>query len=166
MSNWNSRDSITIPENFSHAIGGHPLVIETLFRHGYTTIESARAFLDPAFYQPSHASEMPGISQAIPILVDAIQGGKPILVWGDFDVDGQTATTLLVSGIRLLGGKVRHYIPVRSIESHGVHPKRLKALLEVPTSLLVTCDTGISSTEAVSFANQAGIQVIITDHHV
>ncbi|HEY9122176.1 MAG TPA: single-stranded-DNA-specific exonuclease RecJ, partial [Brevefilum sp.] len=88
-----------------------------------------------------------------------------ILVWGDFDVDGQTATTILVEGLRELGGFVSYHIPVRGEESHGISRTVLEQYLGQGFDLLLTCDTGISEHENIQFVRNAGKTVIVTDHH-
>ncbi len=147
------------------AVGGHPLVSAVLQRRGIQSVEAARAFIDPAYYQSAPAEEIPNLGDAVLRLETAIAAGESICVWGDFDVDGQTSTTLLVEALRASGARVSHYIPVRQIESHGVHVDRLAQLFEQDISLLLTCDTGISAHEAVAFAKSRGVDTIITDHH-
>ncbi len=86
-------------------------------------------------------------------------------MWGDFDVDGQTSTTLLVQALRALNANVVHYIPIRGRESHGVHIETLEPIITNGARLLLTCDTGITAHAAVEYANSRGVDVVITDHH-
>ena len=148
---------------------GLQIVAHTLARRGLTSLEQVRPFLDPGEYQPCSPYELPGMQVAVQRLQQAIQAGETILVWGDFDVDGQTSTSLLVSVLRQLGAKVRYHIPVREHELHGVNIPVLSTLLEdqsqEPISLVLTCDTGISAVAAIAYANQQGVQVLVTDHH-
>ena len=148
---------------------GLQIVAQTLARRDLTSLEQVRPFLDPGEYQPCSPYELPGMQVAVQRLRQAILAGENILVWGDFDVDGQTSTSLLVSALRQLGAKVRYHIPVREYESHGINIPVLSTLLEdqsqEPISLVLTCDTGISAVEAVAYANQQGVQVLVTDHH-
>lgn len=162
---WLTPKDIPIPQSLQDAVGGHPLVAETLVRRGITTTRAAKAFLDPDHYIPSPPSELPGLIEAADRLERVLQGEETILVWGDFDVDGQTATSLLVSALRGLGGRVEYYIPLRATESHGITLPKLKELLNGGVDLLLTCDTGIDETEAVDYAKSQGVDVIITDHH-
>lgn len=156
----------SVPGLFQARVGGASLVARTLYQRGYTTLDSALGFLDPAFYTPSPPSDMPGLLTAADQLDSALKGGKNILVWGDFDVDGQTSTTLLYSGLAELGGSVGYYIPVRSSESHGVSPASLQDKIKrFQPDLLITCDTGIDAVDAVSLARSQNLEVIITDHH-
>lgn len=154
---------------------------QTLLRRGFTLPEDAWAFLDPDRYTPASPSELPGLEQAAWRLEAAIRSGEGILVWGDFDVDGQTATALLVSALHDLGAKVGYHIPVRAVESHGMNLDALRSFLgqgveevdlstsasggTIPISLVLTCDTGINAHEAVAYAQERGVDVVITDHH-
>jgi single-stranded-DNA-specific exonuclease len=165
MKEWTEPVEVEVPEGFADAIGGHPLVAGTLVRRGYGDLEAARAFLDPVRYQPAAPAELPNLTQAVERLWAAIRRGETICVWGDFDVDGQTATTLLVSTLKELGAVVRYYIPNRDRESHGVNLPKLEQLIEEGMDLLLTCDTGIDAHQAVDLAETHGVDVIVTDHH-
>lgn len=153
----------------SHTESGIQLVAETLLRRGFQTQEQAQAFLDPQAYRSCSPFEFPGMQIAVQRLQHAIQSRETILVWGDFDVDGQTSTSLLVSALRQLGGKVLYHIPVRESESHGIQIPVLSQFLrdrsQGKISLILTCDTGISAAEAIAYANQQGVEVLVTDHH-
>jgi single-stranded-DNA-specific exonuclease len=141
------------------------LVSEILYKRGYEDIPSARGFLDPNDYHPTSALELPGVVVAVEILKNALSGKKRIGVWGDFDVDGQTSTTVLVSALREMGGDVAYHIPVRAEESHGINLPVLKEFVRKDIDVLLTCDTGISAIKEIEYLRQAGIPVIITDHH-
>ena len=121
MKEWIEPQDIKVPQELQAAVGGHPLVARTLARRGLTDVESARAFLDPDRYQPAPPSDLPNMIRAAERLERAIHQGETICVWGDFDVDGQTSTTLLLSTLRDLGAAVRYHIPNRRAESHGVN---------------------------------------------
>ena len=157
---------VAVPQAFQAAIGGHPLIAQTLYQRGYQTVESARAFLDPDLYQSTPATDLPDLSAACELLIKAIQDQVHILVWGDFDVDGQTATTVLVEGLRQLGGFVSYYIPIRSKDSHGIKQDTLKEKLKSGFDLLLTCDTGITEHASIQLLRNLSIPVIVTDHHV
>jgi single-stranded-DNA-specific exonuclease len=143
----------------------HPLVVQTLIRRGITTAQAARAFLSPDHYNPTPASELPGLSAAADRVEAAILAHESICVWGDFDVDGQTSTTILVSTLQDLGADVTYHIPVRARESHGVNIPFLTEIIEHGAKLILTCDTGISAHAAVDYARGRGVDVVITDHH-
>ena len=165
MRKWIEPKEVQVPRGLREAIGGHPLVAQTLVRRGLTEVGAARSFLDPAHYQPAPATDLPNLVQAVERLERAIRDQEEICVWGDFDVDGQTATTVLVSTLQDLGGVVRYHIPVRATESHGVNIPVLDQLIADGVSLLVTCDTGIDALDAVEYARGRGVEVVVTDHH-
>ncbi len=162
---WLEPSQLSVSPDFNHAIGGNPLVSQLLYKRGVTDIDSAKGFLYPDNYHPTPATELPGLEKMVGILQKAIEEKKKIGVWGDFDVDGQTATTVLVSALRDLGTNVIYHIPVRATESHGIGIKALEIFLQQGVELLLTCDTGITSHEAINFAQVNGVPVLLTDHH-
>ncbi|MDD5369286.1 MAG: single-stranded-DNA-specific exonuclease RecJ [Anaerolineaceae bacterium] len=165
MPAWRLPTESLIPPELSAEVGGHPLVTATLARRGILTPAAARAFLDPGVYIPAPSAELPGMEPAVEYLARAIHTGKVVCVWGDFDVDGQTSTTVLVATLRDLGANVRYHIPVRARESHGVGLGQLEKVLSDGANLVLTCDTGISAHDAVDLIHARGAQIIITDHH-
>lgn len=165
LRNWIDPEPVEVDPAFQAAIGGHPLVAQILARRGLQDLSAAQAFLDPDLYSPAPASALPGIPEACLRIEKAIDRQETICVWGDFDVDGQTSTTLLVSTLRDLGAKVVYHIPVRDRESHGVNIRYLQLVLDGGASLVVTCDTGITAHEALAYARSRGVDVIVTDHH-
>lgn len=163
---WVFPDHLYVPDTFQSALGGSTAFIQTLFRRGIHTIESAEGFLNPDLYIPATPTQLPGLSKAVDRIQEAFSQGETILVWGDFDVDGQTSTTLLVSALSGFGSEIKHYIPNRDRESHGVSLAALrKKIADFSPSVLLTCDTGIDAFESVEFAQRSGVDVIITDHH-
>lgn len=165
MRAWLDPPETPLPPDLAAAIGGHPLVAQTLLRRGLTNLEQMCTFLDPRNAAPTPAHELPDLPVAVERLVTAIQRDERICVWGDFDVDGQTATTVLVSTLRELGAQVSYHIPVRERESHGIRLPVLKQVLDEGERLILTCDTGVSALEEVAYAQQRGVDVLITDHH-
>lgn len=162
---WRYPEPIPVPPALTAAVGGHPLLAELLARRGITTPEAARRFLDPAACTPAPPEDLPDLPETVEQLFRAIHHGDPILVWGDFDVDGQTSTTILVETLRDLGADVRYHIPVRGPESHGISVPFLAPLVDAGARVLLTCDTGIAAHDAVAYARKRGVTVLITDHH-
>jgi single-stranded-DNA-specific exonuclease len=162
---WIEPEQVKIPPDLQKAYGRYPLVAEALVRRGITQLDQASAFFDPTHYQPAAPADLPDLDKAADRLEKALRLGEKIGVWGDFDVDGQTATTVLVDGLRQLGGKVACHIPVRERESHGINLEFLQTFLQSGVQLLLTCDTGITAHAAVDYARQQGVDTIITDHH-
>ncbi len=140
-----------------------PLLLkQTLIRRGIATPDSARAFLHP---EETPSTPFPEIENAIEIIYQSINRKDRIGVWGDFDVDGQTSTALLVQTLQSLGADVVYYIPIRGKESHGVHIESLAPIIDGGIKLLITCDTGITAHDAIDYANSRGVDVVLTDHH-
>jgi len=163
---WIEPQPVDPPVELIHAVNGHLLLAAGLARRGIHTKQQALAFLDPAQYTTTPPADLPDLALAVDRIENAIQSGERIGVWGDFDVDGQSSTTLLVSSLRRLGADVEYYIPVRGRESHGIALPSLVAFLERGVKLLLTCDTGITANDAVAFAARTGVETIITDHHI
>jgi single-stranded-DNA-specific exonuclease len=163
---WLFMKAHSVPPEFQKAIGGHPLVAQTLYDRGFQRVDEALAFINPDLYKPSSPFELPDMACACDILAEAIHKKDRILVWGDFDVDGQTATTLLVEGLRALGAIVNYHIPIREHESHGIRKAVLKTYLAKGFDLLLTCDTGITEYESLQLVHNLGIPIIVTDHHL
>lgn len=164
MTTWREPTPIPVPEALREAVGGHPLVATSLAQRGILTPAAARRFLDPAAYTPAPATDLPDIDAAVACIQRVIREKGEILVWGDFDVDGQTATALLVSALRELGAHVRWHIPNRFHEGHGVHLPTLQRQLQ-GADLLLTCDTGIAAHESLAWAQTQDVAVVVTDHH-
>ena len=139
------------------------VVAQILHSRGITPGSGIESFLNPQLHDPSL---LPGIEAALDTLHRAINANETIGVIGDFDVDGVTGTALVTQGLRDLGASVAPYIPHRVDEGHGPNMAAVQTLKEQGASVLVTVDCGITSTEEVAFAQELGIDVIITDHHV
>lgn len=165
MPTWLEPAPLSIAPALNQVVGGHPLAARVLTQRGMVDADRARAFLDPAHYTPASPFDLPGMEQAVERIRRALAAGQRIAVWGDFDVDGQTATTLLVQTLRGLGGEVSFHIPLRAEEGHGVNLPWLQRLIDDGVQLIVTCDTGIDAHEAAEHARAAGVDLVITDHH-
>jgi hypothetical protein len=162
---WVDPPPVAVSAALRAAVGGHPLIAETLARRGFADPAAARAFLDPAAYVPPPASELPDLDAAVEVVARALRAGERIAVWGDFDVDGQTAAALLVEGLRALGGDVIDHIPLREPDGHGVHIPQVGRLIDAGARLILTCDTGIAAHAAIAYAVERGVTVVVTDHH-
>lgn len=165
MKTWLDPVPVFIPDALRQSVGGHPVVAERLVRRGFDTPASAQRFLAPSAYTPAPPDALPDMEQAVTRLQKAIRNRETILVWGDFDVDGQTSTALLVSALRDLGANVTYHIPNRFTEGHGIHLPTLKTLLDGGVELLLTCDTGITAHPSIEYAHSRLVDVLITDHH-
>lgn len=161
MTRWINPPPVEIPASFAD-LNLPPLIAQTLVRRGITEVDAARAFLDP---DSLPSTPFPKIEPAVERINAAIRSNEMICVWGDFDVDGQTSTALLVQTLRALGANVIYYIPIRGKEGHGVHIESLKPIIDNGTKLIITCDTGITANEAIDYINSRGVDVVVTDHH-
>ena len=161
MTRWLDPHPVDIPASFAD-LGLPPLIAQTLLRRGISSPVEAEAFLHPEKNPPA---QFPNIEETVDLIQMAIRNGDKICVWGDFDVDGQTSTALLVQTLQTLNANVVYYVPVRGRESHGVHIESLKPIIDNGAKCLLTCDTGITAHEAIDYANSRGLTVIVTDHH-
>lgn len=141
------------------------LVGQILVRRGIDTPSLAEGFLKPGRYRPAPAGDLPDLLEARKRLQKAVRRREKVAVWGDFDVDGQTSTALLVSALTNLGLDPEYYIPLRGTESHGLNIPGLKQLFKGGATLLITCDTGVDDHQAAAFTREQGVDLIITDHH-
>ncbi len=138
-------------------------VAVTLVRRGYRTVERARAFLEAADdHDPFDFEAMAEVCERIRAAIDA---GRRITVHGDYDVDGVSATAILVRTLRVLGADCDWLIPGRLTDGYGLTQASVETLAKRGTSLLITVDCAINAVDAVAAAKEAGIEVIVTDHH-
>ena len=168
---WALRPLVDVPAGVAAACSGQQYLAAALAQRGIGTFEQAKAFLDHGYYTPAAARELAGVKEGSELLKVALESGQKILVWGDFDADGQTSTALLVSGLKELAleeNDIRWHVPHRIRDNHGVQPGRLQEKLEDPEwrpEILVTCDTGIDAVQGFALARAAGLSIIVTDHH-
>ncbi|HHU76598.1 MAG TPA: single-stranded-DNA-specific exonuclease RecJ [Firmicutes bacterium] len=140
-------------------------IAQILINRGITSAEEGELFLDPSLARLYSPFCMKDMDQAITIICRALEGGKKIAVYGDYDADGITATALLVSLLQDLGGDIIYFLPSRYAEGYGLNRAALEKLKDQGVSLIITVDCGITSVEEVFFARQMGMGIIVTDHH-
>lgn len=171
VSPWTTLPPVEPSDDLLQAFVGQTLLAETLARRGIATEEEAWQFLSPRHYAPAPPCAMAGVAEATRILRRGFEQGQRILVWGDFDADGQTSTALLAASLRTLSQQpdlVRWHVPHRIRDNHGIQPARVREWLddaEWKPDILVTCDTGIDAEEGLAVARAAGLRIIVTDHH-
>ncbi len=142
-----------------------PLLRQILFNRGFATDAEARAFLRGEANFNSDPFQMTGMSQAIDRIQFAIKNNEAIAIYGDYDVDGVTATALLVDALKSLNANVQGYIPNRFEEGYGLNPTALDDLKEKGVKLVISVDCGIRSPNEALHAKNIGIDLIISDHH-
>lgn len=134
-----------------------------LVRRGYRTPEEARAFLDA---DESHdPSEFRSMGDVVERVLAAIEVGRRITVHGDFDVDGVSATALLVGALRELGAECDWLIPDRMADGYGLSEDNVRRLAERGANMIITVDCGVTAVAEVALAKELGMEVIVTDHH-
>ncbi|NLJ33179.1 MAG: single-stranded-DNA-specific exonuclease RecJ [Firmicutes bacterium] len=146
-------------------VGISPIVAQVLLNRGITTPQEARDFLSAPLTSIHDPFLMKDMDKAVARLKHAILAQEPILIYGDYDVDGMSATALLLIFLRKLGAKVRYYIPRRLEEGYGLNKALLRRASAEGFKLIFTVDCGIAALEEVVVGREYGLDFIITDHH-
>lgn len=143
------------------------LTAALLSRRGITSKESAERFLNPSYDLHVHDPFlMTDMEKAARRLADAIVSKEKIAVWSDYDCDGIPGGTLLHGFLKKAGANFENYIPHRHLEGYGMNVMGIENLAKSGVTLVVTVDSGITDSEPVARANELGMQVIVTDHHL
>jgi single-stranded-DNA-specific exonuclease len=137
-----------------------------LIQRGLGAPALAKAFLRPDLDRLSDPRAWAGMTRATELIAAAVRSGTPILVHGDYDVDGQCAAALLTRVLRAAGARAHAFVPHRLRDGYDFGPAGLAEALRVGAGLIITCDCGITAIDAVCAANAAGCEVIVTDHHL
>lgn len=141
------------------------IVLQILMERGYDSLEAINNFLDPdarGLYDPNFMHDM---ELGVDRIQQAIMNGEKIVIYGDYDVDGITSTALMYETLEELGAEVEYYIPDRFKDGYGPNVEVYKRLIDEGVSLIVTVDNGVAGHEAIDYANQHGVDVVVTDHH-
>src|SRR5437868_12230048 len=142
-----------------------PLIAQMLLNRGIANPADCSAFLAPSLHHLHQPALLPGVVRAAERINHAIRAKEQIVLYGDYDVDGITATAILWHAITLLGGQVDYYIPKRLEEGYGLNSEALKQLADQGAKLIISVDCGITALdEAKSLCNK-NVDLIITDHH-
>lgn len=154
------------PEFFEQFPDFSPTIAQLLYNRGLTKEAAIAAFLRPAYAGALHAPELlQGMVEAVPVIQRCVERGEPIVIHGDYDADGITATALLQDVLERLGATVSTFIPDRYSDGYGVTARTLRNLQVKGAKLVITVDCGISSAAEIATARQSGLQIIVTDHH-
>ena len=145
-------------------LGVSPLLARLLLAREVWDAPAARRFLgvEPSLLDPW---ELPGMEAAAERLLDALDAGEQVVVYGDYDADGVTSTALLYSYLARAGYHVTYFLPHRFEDGYGMNLHAIEELADRGARLLVTVDNGVSSVREVAFARELGLDVIVTDHH-
>jgi len=139
---------------------------KTLVHRGLADPDAARRFLAPSLDDLHDPMTMRDMPQAVERLLRAIHEREKILIYGDYDVDGTSSVVLLTKAIELAGGAADYHVPHRLKDGYGMRAEVVEAAAERGVKLIVSVDTGIRAAQVVRRANQMGIDVIVTDHHL
>ena len=165
---WKMREGADA-ENISQLsseLGVDPVLAELLVQRGVRTFEQARSFFRPNLADLHDPFLMKDMDKAVERVRQAVVSGEKILVYGDYDVDGTTAVSLVYSFLRRLTRQIDFYIPERYDEGYGVSYKGIDWATENGFNLIITLDCGIKANEKVEYARERGIDMIICDHHL
>ncbi len=164
-SEWAVSPSDDRAESLAQALKISPLVAQVLINRGLTETTEANVFLRPKLTDLIRPAEMPGVGEAVSRIKHAIENKEKVTIYGDYDVDGITGVSILWQLLTFLGAEVDYYIPHRIEEGYGLNSDAVRSLAESGAKLLITVDCGITACGAANVAGEAGMDLIITDHH-
>lgn len=150
----------------SRDLGVSEVVAGILWRRDLRSMERARDFFNPSTDLLLDPYTMLNMDEAVNQVKQSLEEQTPILVYGDYDVDGTTAASLLHLFLQSLGAKSEFYIPDRNSEGYGVSQKGIDYADSIGAKLIITCDCGITAVDQTEYAHTKGLRVLITDHHI
>lgn len=153
-------------KRFSAELGIEEIVARLLLNRGITDSEDAEKFLYPALDDLHDPFLMLGMKESVARVSEALERQEKILIYGDYDVDGITATVVMRRALEMLGGTVSYYIPRRLSEGYGLKKRVVEEAKSQGIDLILTVDSGIRDIEVVQYARNLGLDLIITDHHL
>jgi len=143
-----------------------PQAIATLLiQRGMDNLEEIDNFLNPTLDRAHDPFLLLGMEKAVNRIIEAIERGELITIYGDYDVDGTTSTALLYLGLRRVGGNVNFYIPHRMIDGYGLSMSGIEQIRDEGAKLIISVDCGINAVQEVDLINSYGMDIIVTDHH-
>ena len=149
----------------SRQLGIRPFLASLLVQRGYGGAEAARTFLEPKLSDFTYPLELPGLERAATRLCKAIIDREKVVVYGDYDVDGITSVSLLLSFFRDAGFSASFMLPSRFVDGYGLNMARAEQIVSEGHQLLITVDCGSGSLNEVAYLREKGVDVIVTDHH-
>ena len=161
----------TIPQNqtrsdiLSRETGLHPALAQVMLNRGFDSPEKIQSFLNPDLGSMADPFAIPDLEKAAGRLAEAVLAGEKIGLFGDYDADGVTSTSVFVNFFKSLGQEIEWWVPNRLSEGYGLSQSGLEHLAQKGVRLLVTADCGSSDLELLELAGRMGLEVIVTDHH-
>jgi single-stranded-DNA-specific exonuclease len=149
----------------TESLGLSPITAQVLVNRGIGSADEAKRFLAPSTEDLFDPFLLPDIEKAVDRITQAIQNQEPIFIYGDYDVDGVSATSLYLEVLQGVGARVSYYIPHRLKEGYGLNAEAIQWIAQQGGRLLITADCGTTSHQEIALANCLGISVIVTDHH-
>lgn len=149
----------------TQALGVSPVIAQVLYNRGLTDPEAAKAFLTAGREQILDPYLLKDMDKAVALIQAQLRSGEPIMVYGDYDVDGVTGTTILVLALRALGATVDYYIPDRFSEGYGLNGNALREIHARGFRFVLSVDTGTTAVPEAELAHELGITLVISDHH-
>jgi single-stranded-DNA-specific exonuclease len=143
----------------------HPVIAQILTRRGITAPRDIEEFLSAKPRKTYDPFLLRNMTEGVDFILSAIDAGKPICVYGDYDVDGIAAAALLVRALRFVTDKVSWYIPSRFAEGYGLNKEALRNIADAGGRVVITVDCGSVSAEEVLFGRSIGLELLVTDHH-
>src|SRR5215469_12204690 len=143
-----------------------PLLAQCLVNRGFSEVERISSFLQPRLKNLADPFLLPNMAAAVERLFQARERKEPLVIFGDYDVDGVTSTTLLFEVLTQLGWQVNFYLPHRMDEGYGLSQEAVENCLKKhPTTLLLAVDCGSTAVETISWLRERGVDAIVLDHH-
>ncbi|MBL9122140.1 MAG: single-stranded-DNA-specific exonuclease RecJ [Planctomycetaceae bacterium] len=150
---------------FERAARVPPVIAQLLLGRGIDDPDRAREFLEPKLTALREPDELPGLPAAADAVAKAVSDRRRIVIYGDYDVDGVSATAILWRCLTLLGADVGYYVPHRLEEGYGLNNEALETLARQGAQTIVSVDCGVSAVAEAETAARLGLELIITDHH-
>ena len=162
---WEIARPLPARDALAQVLGVDPVVAQVLIARGYDSADRARAFLAAPLDSLPDPDGLVDVPAAAERLVRALRTHEPMTIYGDYDADGVSATSILLRGLQTLGGEVSFYIPSRFTEGYGLNDTALHRLAEAGRHLVVSVDCGVTATDEIARAGERKQDVIVVDHH-
>lgn len=152
-------------DEISQSLNLPSIIVKILVNRGVDTVDEIQSFIEPKMSDLSDPFELPDMGKAVERIVDALRENEKIMVYGDYDVDGITASSLMFLVLNKLGAQVSYYLPNRLVEGYGLSEDGIAEAVKRGATLIVSVDTGVTAVDEVEYARGKGIDVVVTDHH-